>query len=319
MTEVIVGDAEQNNDSHAVPHTSAGAALRQAREAKQMSVQALASALKVPAHKLQALEEDRWELLTDSVFIRSLALSVCRFLRIPAEPILAGLPKLEAAKLSANPEGINAPFKEKSLRSLMSSTPEPGAGAAAKAAVAAFIAIAGGAGLYFLPQWQTANDAQSEEVAQEQAQAAETVFMPQQAQAAAASVTASTTTEEPSAQQVLAAQEAAQPVAAPSADTANTSASSAGAASDSSKVSAPGGLAMRFVATAESWVQVRDAQGRVVMEKILQAGDVYQETATGRPFQVVVGNAGATQLEIDGAAFDLAASAKSNVARFEVK
>ncbi len=74
-----------------------------------------------------------------------------------------------------------------------------------------------------------------------------------------------------------------------------------------------------FSASITGCASVRNAQGSVVMEKILQAGDVYQETATGRPFQVVVGNAGATQLEIDGAAFDLAASAKSNVARFEVK
>lgn len=76
---------------------------------------------------------------------------------------------------------------------------------------------------------------------------------------------------------------------------------------------------LRFTATGESWVQVRNAQQRVVMEKILKAGDVYEEVAAGRPLQVVVGNAGVTKLEIDGAAFDLAASAKNNVARFEVK
>ena len=66
-------------------------------------------------------------------------------------------------------------------------------------------------------------------------------------------------------------------------------------------------------------MQVRDAQQQVVMEKILKAGDVFEEAPAGRPLQVVVGNAGATKLEIDGAAFDLAAVAKNNVARFEVK
>ena len=55
------------------------------------------------------------------------------------------------------------------------------------------------------------------------------------------------------------------------------------------------------------------------MEKILKSGDVFEDTAAGRPLHVVVGNAGATTLQIDGAAFDLVAAAKNNVARFEVK
>ncbi len=78
-------------------------------------------------------------------------------------------------------------------------------------------------------------------------------------------------------------------------------------------------MQLRFTANAESWVQVRDAQQRVVMEKILKSGDVFEDTAAGRPLHVVVGNAGATTLQIDGAAFDLVAAAKNNVARFEVK
>lgn len=153
MTEVVLSNAEQQIDSHGAAQqpVSAGMLLRQAREQQHMSVQALASALKVPVYKLQALEEDRWDLLTDSVFTRSLALSICRLLRIPSEPVLAGLPKHEAAKLASNPEGINAPFKEKTLRSLMSPASEPSSGSAVKLAAVALLAIAGGAGFYFCP------------------------------------------------------------------------------------------------------------------------------------------------------------------------
>ena len=148
MTEVVLGNAEQQSDSNAAEQQpgSAGMLLRQAREQQHMSVQTLASALKVPVYKLQALEEDRWDVLTDSVFTRSLALSICRLLRIPSEPVLAGLPKHEAAKLASNPEGINAPFKEKTLRSLMSPAQEPGSGSAVKLAAVLLIAVAGGAG-----------------------------------------------------------------------------------------------------------------------------------------------------------------------------
>ncbi len=55
------------------------------------------------------------------------------------------------------------------------------------------------------------------------------------------------------------------------------------------------------------------------MEKILKSGDVFEEVAVGRPLHVVVGNAEATRVEVDGAAFNFAGSAKNNVARFEVK
>ena len=91
------------------------------------------------------------------------------------------------------------------------------------------------------------------------------------------------------------------------------------AAAAAAAAPAANGTQLRFTANAESWVQVRDAQQRVVMEKILKSGDVFEDTAAGRPLYVVVGNAGATTLQIDGAAFDLAAAAKNNVARFEVK
>ena len=80
-----------------------------------------------------------------------------------------------------------------------------------------------------------------------------------------------------------------------------------------------GNHALRFAAKGGSWVQVRNAQDKVVMEKILKAGDVFEESIADRPLQIVVGNAGATTLEVDGASLDLVASARNNVARIEVK
>lgn len=330
MTEVVdVSNAEQQvgGGTGTLPSSSAGQMLRQAREQRQVSLQSLAGALKVPPHKLQALEEDRWDLLTDSVFTRSLALSVCRVLQIPSAPVMAGLPKHEAAKLASNPEGINTPFKEKTLRSLMSPTQDSGSGSAVKLGVAVLIAAIGGAGLYFLPQWQEAQDAAGSETHLSEAAPAEPLFMPAPEAAAPAAPEAAPAVEvapavaEKAAAPALAApaapapSSAAEPAAAPVAiPPAAPAATAAGAAAP-----AANGTQLRFTANAESWVQVRDAQQRVVIEKILKSGDVFEDTAAGRPLHVVVGNAGATTLQIDGAAFDLAAAAKNNVARFEVK
>ncbi|HBW61979.1 MAG TPA: DUF4115 domain-containing protein [Comamonas kerstersii] len=310
MNEVVVESANQQNSSDdAVMQPSSGQLLRQAREQQQMTVQTLAAMLKVPVHKLQALEEDRWDALTDAVFTRSLALSVCRILNIPSEPVLAGLPKLEGSKLSANPEGINAPFKDKTLRSLMSPSHDSSSGSAFKIVAALLIAVAGSAGLYFLPQWQ------SEE--QETVEAApasvepELMFAPQ-APGVVVSVQETTVAEQPAA----AAQE---PAPAPAETEAAAAAVPSADAAQPAEAQAGAGPRLRFAASGDSWVQVRDAQDKVVMEKMMKAGDVLDQAAPSRPLKVVVGNAGATTLEVDGAALNLQESARNNVARFEVK
>lgn len=310
MNEVVVESANQQNSSDdAVMQPSSGQLLRQAREQQQMTVQTLAAMLKVPVHKLQALEEDRWDALTDAVFTRSLALSVCRILNIPSEPVLAGLPKLEGSKLSANPEGINAPFKDKTLRSLMSPSHDSSSGNAFKIVAALLIAVAGSAGLYFLPQWQ------SEE--QETVEAAPASVEPElrfapQAPGVVVSVQETTVAEQPAA----AAQE---PAPAPAETEAAAAAVPSADAAQPAEAQAGAGPRLRFAASGDSWVQVRDAQDKVVMEKMMKAGDVLDQAAPSRPLKVVVGNAGATTLEVDGAALNLQESARNNVARFEVK
>ncbi|MBD7962213.1 helix-turn-helix domain-containing protein [Comamonas avium] len=318
MTEVVLGNAEQQSDSNAAAQQSgsAGMLLRQAREQQHMSVQTLASALKVPVYKLQALEEDRWDVLTDSVFTRSLALSICRLLRIPSEPVLAGLPKHEAAKLASNPEGINAPFKEKTLRSLMSPAQEPGTGSAVKLAAVLLIAVAGGAGFYFWPQWQSAQGDAIDAVAQ--GATSEPLFMPQlQAEPEASNTEGAAATAQDAAAAVMAEPATAPAQPAPAEVAAVTPPAIAALPAPTGAVA--GERVLRFTATAQSWVQVRDAQQQVVMEKILKSGDVFEEVAVGRPLHVVIGNAEATRVEVDGSAFDFAGSAKNNVARFEVK
>ena len=320
MTEVDVGNAEQHGESSATSQpvpAGAGQLLRQAREQRQMSVQAMAAALKVPVYKLQALEEDRWDVLTDSVFARALALSICRLLHIPAEPVLAGMPKHAATKLASNPEGINAPYKEKSLRSLMTSSSDSSAGSASKVVAGLLVAVAVGAGLYFLPQWQAAEgqeDAGASALAAAGHAADEPLFMPAlqtepEAPAVEAEPEPESVVEKPQAATVL---EVPVVIAEPAENAVASALPAAPAVAGEGRV-------LRFVATGESWVQVRDAEQQVVMEKILKSGDVYEATVAVHPLQVVVGNARATQLEIDGVAWDLVTSAKNNVARFEVK
>jgi len=92
------------------PAAHAGALLREAREAQGLHPAALAVALKVPVRQIEALEDDRLDLLPDLVFARALAASVCRQLRIDPQPVLARLPQGKP-RLNKDREPINEPFR----------------------------------------------------------------------------------------------------------------------------------------------------------------------------------------------------------------
>jgi cytoskeleton protein RodZ len=65
---------------------TAGTLLREARMEAGLHIAALAVALKVPVAKLEALEADNFAVLPDTVFVRALASSVCRTLKIDSAP-----------------------------------------------------------------------------------------------------------------------------------------------------------------------------------------------------------------------------------------
>ena len=100
-----------DNQPVAAAGASAGSLLREAREAAGLHVSTLAANLKVPVRKLEALEEDRYDELPDAVFVRALASSVCRTLKIDSSPVLQRLPQTPQPRLAQTSEGINAPFR----------------------------------------------------------------------------------------------------------------------------------------------------------------------------------------------------------------
>ena len=98
-----------------VPEPQAGGALlRQAREQAGVHVAALAVAIKVPVRQLEALEQDRLDLLPDHTFARALAASVCRHLKADPAPILAALPQSTPRSVTVSP-GLNEPFRAPGL------------------------------------------------------------------------------------------------------------------------------------------------------------------------------------------------------------
>ena len=113
-----MSDSQQQADTQDPAQTgqvqsgpSAGTLLREAREAAGLHIAALAVSLKVPVRKLEALEADRLDLLPDAVFVRALASSVCRTLKMDPGPVLDRLPQTSAPRLIRDSGGINTPFR----------------------------------------------------------------------------------------------------------------------------------------------------------------------------------------------------------------
>lgn len=73
-----------------------------------------------------------------------------------------------------------------------------------------------------------------------------------------------------------------------------------------------------MTATEKSWVRVSDKTGQILYEATLKIGDT-QSLSFQTPFNVVIGNAKATTVNVSGQAMDLASYTRSNVARISLE
>lgn len=321
MTEAPEQAAAAGPAPVAAEGLSAGALLRQAREAAGLHVAAMAVALKVPVGKLEALEQDHYERLPDAVFARALASSVCRTLKIDPRPVLDRLPQTAKPRLIQDSDGINAPFR--SPRDAIAPTWREQLTRPVSLVVGAL--LLGALVVLLFPRSHideaAAPAATTEASPQRVAAAPAPVSTPTDQAAAAASAPASPVAASglmtasmtaavpaaPSASQVRAAEpKAADPVAA----AASTNAPAANAAA------ATGDVVFRV--KGQSWIEVRDAKGAVPVRKVLGPGESISVSGA-MPLQVVVGNVTATEVDVHGKRFDLQPVARDNVARFEIK
>ena len=301
---------------------TAGMLLRRAREAAGLHVAALAVSLKVPVRKLEALEADRFDLLPDLVFARALASSVCRTLRVDPQPVLERLPLKSAPRLVQDRDGINAPFRAPS-----DAAPPSWLDQMSRPVVLAVLALLLGAlVLVFLPRSFIEDIvATSQSQGQPQQQQPEAAGAPVPlAVGPAASEPAST----PPAATAPPAGGAPAPVSPnspairapaemPGAVSATAAAAPASVAAPPREAVAASGIVV-FRTKGPSWVEVTDAKGVVALRRLLAAGESTGVSGT-LPLSVTVGRASATEVQVRGKAFDLAAVSRDDVARFEVK
>ena len=324
MSELLVASSAADTPGQGMSVT-AGALLRDAREAAGLHIAALAVALKVPVAKLEALEADNFSALPDMVFVRALASSVCRTLKIDPQAVLALLPQGEGPRLSAGDVGLNAPVKGFAGRS--SAAPFKGAGSRSFVWAVGLLLI-GAALMMFLPRgldadlsallkqpetttkipMPTGNVAQEISVAVGAEQRVPSAD-PAPAPAAAAAAAVGVGVELPAGESIKPAGIASHPIVLPSVE--------ASAPSSAPAADAPSGV-LAFKARSESWIQVRDAAGALVLQRNLAPNELVSVSGV-LPLAVVIGRADATEVFVRGKPYDIGPVSRENVARFEVK
>lgn len=269
--------------------SSPGGMLRQLREAAGVDPALVASAMKVSLQKLDALENDRFDELPDLTFARGLASAICRAFGADPAPVLERMP-LAAPGLRAQGKPINQPFRQPGdspAPMLKSSFSKP-------LVIAIGVLLLAAAALWLLPtlpiqltapaQESTSADGEVQEPAAPAAEPTPPAEMP--AGAASAEQTA------------------------PAAPQASASAAEPAATSDVDL--------LVFTANAETWLTVRDAQGKQLINRTLTSGETVKLTGEV-PLSATVGRKDAVSVKVRGEPFDIKALSKTTVARFQVK
>jgi len=294
---------------------SAGELLRQAREAAGVDLASLAVALKVSVKKLEALESDHLDQLPDAVFVRALASSVCRALKINAAPVLAKLPQTVAPRLQYDESGLNTPFH----------TP----GDVAKTpfwdrlsrpmVLAALTVVIGALVLIFFPSTE-----QREEigaiVARAPAPAPEQVVpevVPSASQnESVAAKAAAPVAMTPAKAAPATTQRAAPETPAPAVTTVPAAIVSETTPPVRKKLSSTGIVV--FKTSGPSWIEVTDARGAVQLSRMIEPGEPVGASGP-KPLSVTIGRADVTEVQVRGQPYPLESVTKQGVARFEVK
>lgn len=301
-----------------------GAMLRKAREARGLSLQDVSNSLRFSVKQIEALENSAFELFPDAMMTRGFIRSYAKYLEIDAEPLLAvyrsssgedSQKKVIAIKSSMRPVELSHeswPWLKYILATI----------------VVLLFLLAWMIYVEFMPH-QSETSAETGAAIEDVQQSTENSIplpppaLPEAALPAAERVSdvnvgeltgevvqdSAATQATDSASSLSAKIPAENPAAPPAAD--NTASSSAGVSASSSKT-------ISFSFTGQSWVSVKDKTGKVIYEKLGQAGA--QETLTAAPpLTLVIGNATVTAVQVSGQPVDLSSNIKNNVARITLE
>jgi cytoskeleton protein RodZ len=338
MTDPARNEAPPGSAAAEAPATAnaPGARLAAARIAHGLSIEGVAHQLKFSPRQIEALEGDRYDALPGVAVVRGMVRGYARLVQLDAEPLLEALrdamPTPDANRI-IDRYREPVPFSDGAKRSNVVYV----VFTVAVLAVAALVLVQWRqerpepARMSFVPAAKTPPEPARSTVASvgeavpssgEPVPAAAPVEP--QAGAAAAPDAASTTGGPPPEAAANAKDNDAAPTE-PAGDRAAAEATQTAAAAGSAEPTAAGADATAPAAhrvelefLGDSWVEIRDADGKVVHSQ-LNAGGSTVRVEGKAPLSFVIGNAQEVRLRYDGRSVDLAPFIRVAVARFTLK
>ena len=291
------------NENSAAATKPLGRMLADERERQGLSRLDVAQRLHMSAYQVEALESGDYQRLPKGTFLRGFVRNYAKILGMPADAVL---PLLADSAPDGKRPGIVVPTQNIRFDPLGERLANP----YVKAGALAFVAIAVGfAAMYWwlfirpTPPGAAARQAATEPASplQEAPVAANPPPLivpppPEQARAA----------------------EAPKPAADAAVATPAKAGPQSPAAPEKTVIAAGSGGTLKFRFHADSWVEIRDGRGKVILSKLNPAGSE-AEVSGKPPFSVIVGNAPEVELFYNNQEFDLEPHTKVAVARFTVE
>lgn len=280
MTDPRVNMANIPPESASFAKPTAGTLLRLARENAGMHLGMLSVALKVPVRSLMALESDQYEQLSGAVFVRALAGSVCRHLKVDSAEILALLPQAPQ-HLAPMQAALESP-----PRAVFAGLTQSLASGNRKFLLTALVLVTLILLIIWLPSWPTPPTVTvAVQTEPSPTDSVVTTVMPSELPVAAAATP-----------QGMAA---TPPESAPSPVNGKE-------------------VTLIFKGKSDSWIEVKNSTGAIVFSQLVRAGETHQVKAEPL-LNVVIGMADGVDVLLRGQPFDLTPFSRGAVARFEVK
>lgn len=282
-----------------------GRRLREAREAKKISISDAAAQLRVTRSAIVHLEEQDWDKLHGRTYARGYFLSYTKFLGLPQDEMLAGF-NIEFTETDKRSPSV-APIQQ--IKPAKSTFPWLPLILLITVAVLTWFAY---------QQWQANQLVQNNEPAEQ------TLLEPLDETANennAAPVPITESNEISLEEQPLIPNET--DTSEPTLDTADTAldesfeTETSPPVEDAESATAEATTEKNLIIgiNADCWVEVRDASQQVLISRVVRAGNTVELTGT-LPLQVSLGQANAASVRFDGDIIDITEYTRGNVARF---
>jgi len=314
-------------------HATPGRILAAARTERGMSVSEVAQRLKFSLRHIEALEADRYDALPSGPFVRGMIRTYAKLLGVDPARLLQDLPQPEGSGEPAmQPRDMSVPFPQDS---------RPGSRVYLLLSMLIIVAV-----VVVLAEWFIRSQRGASEEAAPSPPGGTSVSKADSPEASAPSSVEPAATPEPPRAEAMPTQPATDttvlPLPPPSPgsqpDTGSASpmpategqaapapammesspAASGPTPAPAAEAAVPGRARLKFAFELESWVEVKDASGDIVLSAINPAGSEREVVATP-PLSLVIGNASGVRLSYNGEPVALAPNRTSDVARLTLE